>query len=289
MNLCLPDSWTGWLLTLILAGNGAVIAQENTVLTGPPRPEPAEVFSEADEEVVTDRDSFTPATTVVSRGRTVLEWSYSFIDNPTGADTHSFPEILTRIGITERMEVCLGWNYEIGGGGFVSNVGSPDEEELPGGEKIEEGDFLYGLKVLLTQQNDWLPQSALIIQANTPTTGPENATQLTTGYVFGWTFPNKWVLDSSLRYSPASEEGDHFNQWAPSIVLKVPVGEKWKAHVEYFGIFSDDRENEQCSQYFSPGIHYLLTRDFEIGLRTGWGLGQDSADFFSNIGAGVQF
>lgn len=279
---------TRWLVLLLLVGGGTVTAQEYEPAGLPSLREPGEVFGEA-EEIETDRDSFTPATTVVGRGQVLLESSYSFIDNRESADSHSFPELLTRVGIMENVELRLGWNYEIGGGGSVSSTGSPGEEEPLGDGKEEEGNILYGLKVLLTEQDRWLPQSALIVQANTPTAGPETNTQFTTGYVFGWTLPNQWVLDASLRYAAASEEGDHFHLWAPSVVVKVPVGERWKAHVEYFGSFTDQRENERGSQYFSPGIHYLVTRDFEVGVRMGWGLNQDSANFFSNIGAGVQF
>jgi hypothetical protein len=284
---------TTWLMLVLLAGGGTVAAQENEPLEFPALREPDEVFDEEldeDDEIETDRDSFTPATTVAGRGRLLVESSYSFIENRVGANSHSFPELLTRYGVSETVELRLGGNYEVGGGGSVSGTGSPVEEEEPFGEgKEEEANILYGLKVALTEQDRWLPQSALIVQANTPTAGPETATQFSTGYVFGWTLPNRWVLDSSLRYSADSEEGDHFNLWAPSVVVKVPVGERWKAHVEYFGIFTEQREDERGSQYFSPGIHYLVTRDFEVGIRTGWGLNQDSANFFSNVGAGVRF
>jgi hypothetical protein len=85
------------------------------------------------------------------------------------------------------------------------------------------------------------------------------------------------------------EERDHFNIWAPSVVLKVPVAERWSAHVEYFGMFADGRADGQNPQYFSPGLHYLITPHFEIGTRIGWGLNQDAASFFTNVGAGILF
>jgi len=82
---------------------------------------PLEFAGEADEpdEIETDRDSFTPATTNVASGRVLLESAYSFIENRRTANDHSFPEIVTRIGITDRIELRLGWNYEAGGGGSV--------------------------------------------------------------------------------------------------------------------------------------------------------------------------
>lgn len=107
--------------------------------------------------------------------------------------------------------------------------------------------------------------------------------------MFGWTFFDDWVLDSSLRYIATTEEGDHFNQWTPSVVLKVPVCERWNIHGEYFGIFTDGRDDESSGQYLSPGIHYLVCPDCEVGVRCGWGLNDDAAASFTNVGIGLRF
>lgn len=276
-----------WFAIPLLTATGIAMAQEGEPTGGPTLREPGEVFREREEEIETDRDSFTPATTVVAPRRVLVESSYSFTDYREGVDSHSFPELLARIGIIENVEFRIGWNYEIAGIDAVNPSGLPG----PAVGEEEEGTLLYGLKVSLTEQDRWLPQSAFIVQAFTPTAGPDTVTQFTGAYVFGWTLPQKWKLDSSLRYAAATEEAeeDHFNVWSPSVVLKIPVSEKWNAHVEYFGVFTDQRENERAAQYFSPGVHYLITPDIEIGVRLGWGLNRDSANFFSNLGAGVQF
>lgn len=241
-----------------------------------------------DGHLETDRDSFTPATSLVGRQRSMIEMSHSYIDNRSAADSHSFPELLVRYGVTERFELRLGANYEAGGGGSVSGSdASGEEEELPG--LVEEARILYGVKTQLTNQRGWLPQSATILQAATPTAGPETATQFTAAYVAGWTLPNDWMFDAAIRYGASSEEDDHFNQWAPSVVLKVPVHERWNAHVEYFGIFTQNRADELQIQYLSPGLHYLITPDCEIGFRVGWGVSDDAANLFSNLGLGVRF
>ncbi len=240
-----------------------------------------------DDELETDRDSFTPATSTVATGRLLFESSYSFIDNQRTDSTHSFPEILTRTGLTERIELRLGWNYEVGGGGSVSGGGSGGLLEEPGSNT--ESQMLYGFKVALTEQDTWIPKSACIIQGTTPTSGPETASDFQLGYVFGWKIFEDWQLDSSLRYVATKEEDDHFNDWAPSVVLKVPVAERWNVHGEYFGIFNDGRAESRAHQYFSPGIHYLISPDFEVGVRVGWGLNGDAANSFTNVGFGLRF
>ena len=240
-----------------------------------------------DDELETDRDSFTPATSTVGTGRFLFESSYSFIDNRSTDSTHSFPEILTRTGLTERIELRLGWNYEVGGGGTVSGGDSGGLLEEPGSNK--ESQMLYGFKVALTEQDTWIPKSACIVQGTTPTSGPETASDFQLGYVFGWKIFDDWQLDSSLRYVATKEEGDHFNDWAPSVVLKVPVAEQWNLHAEYFGLFTDGRAESRAPQYFSPGIHYLISPDFEVGVRVGWGLNDDAANSFTNVGFGLRF
>src|SRR5262249_29873261 len=55
-----------------------------------------------EDEIETDRDSFTPAISTAGRGRLIVESAYSFLDNRHVPETHSFPELLLRYGVMER-------------------------------------------------------------------------------------------------------------------------------------------------------------------------------------------
>ncbi|HEX5106767.1 MAG TPA: transporter [Pirellulaceae bacterium] len=243
---------------------------------------------EEEDEIETDRDSFTPATTTTPWGCMIVESAYSFIDNKNVPETHSFPELLLRYGATDWLELRLGWNFEIGGASNPISGSVPDDfESEPGIE--EEHRLLYGLKAWLTGQDGWRPQSVVILQGFTPTGGESNNTEMSATYAFGWTLAKRWVWDTGLRFSTAGETDDDFNVWAPSTVLKFPLGERWKAHVEYFEIFTDGREIETVQHYFSPGAHYLVTPNLEVGARFGWGLNEQAANFFSNVGFGWRY
>lgn len=273
----------------VLDRSGSAVATLEA-LTGERATDPA---PEGD-EIETDRDSFTPATSVTGRGRLVTETSYSFLDNRGIKETHSLPELLLRYGVTDRLEVRLGWNYEVGGAGNeAAGVGAADEELAPTRARlVREHTLLYGWKFLVSRRDGWVPQSALIVQGFTPTgggAGATTATQLVTTYAAGWRLPNRWKLDGAIRYGTASEDGDRYNQWAPSVVVRVPVGEAWAAHAEYFGLVTTGRERNATRHYFSPGLHYLVTPDLEVGFRLGWGLNDQSARFFSNVGLGCRF
>jgi hypothetical protein len=323
--------WSVLALTAILADGGRLLAQfpssgaapvaRLSALAGQPRPgeavpapdrrvspvqaleamtgeRPAEAGREGEgeeepDEIETDRDSFTPATTTAGRGRLIAEYAYSFIDNRGIKETHSVPELILRYGVTERVELRLGWNYEVGGAGNeTSGSGVSDEDATSRTGVIREYTLAYGAKVGVTKQRRWLPQSAFIVQGFTPTggsAGASTATQLVATYVAGWVFPNRWKFDAAIRYGTASEEGDHFHAWGPSAVVKVPFGEKWAGHVEYFGLFTSGKAQNFTKHFVSPGLHYLVTPNFEVGFRLGWGLNDRSARFFSNVGVGWRF
>jgi hypothetical protein len=306
--------WQGVAICLFLLASGGRGLSQEAPRPGPapageparsengeaPEPEEPEEPEEEEEDpwedpIETDRDSFTPSTRPVGQGRLVMESAYSFIDNRVGAETHSFPELLFRFGMTDRLELRLGWNYEIGGGGNSvagSTEGSDGLEDLlglEGGGVEEESRVFYGFKAQVTDQYTLLPVSSVIVQGFTPTSGEANDSQVVATYVFGWELPGRSKLDAAMRYGTGSEEEDHFNVWAPSVVWKVPVGRRIDVHAEYFGLFSQGKEQDFVQHFVSPGVHVLLTPDVEVGVRVGWGLNEQTPRFFSNVGLGVRF
>ncbi len=247
------------------------------------------VRAQEEEEIETDRDSFTPAITVVGEGKFMTEAAYSFIDNRNVDETHSLPELLLRYGITKNVELRFGANYDVGGEASTISGGGSHSAHGSGSDLHEASNVNYGLKAFLHEQEGLRPASSVILAGITPTTGSETATSFRGTYALGWDTESGVALHSSLRYGYGSEENDHFNNWAPSVVLKAPLCEKWNVHAEYFGIFSEGKEEIQNTQYFSPGIHYLINPNLEVGVRTGWGLNDTTANFFSNVGFGWVF
>ena len=55
------------------------------------------------------------------------------------------------------------------------------------------------------------------------------------------TMPNRWRIDSALAFTTDSDNGNRFEVWAPSTVLRVLIGEQFQVHAEYFGQFSESR------------------------------------------------
>jgi hypothetical protein len=268
----------------------------------PENGERAEPESPFKDRIETDRDAFTPTVKTAGRGRLIVESAYSFIDNRRTADTHSFPEFLLRYGVSERLELRLGWNYEVGGSGNdISGAGRSDaffrgpRLEEPGGAPVEGSELerdsrvTYGLKAGVTEQDGWLPESALILFGQTPTSGQVSTTTGGVVYVFGWEMPGEWRFDVGNRYYSAIEEEDRFYVWAPSAVVRVPLDERCTVHAEYFGLVSHQKAEPFRNHYVSFGGSYLVTPDLEVGMRGGWGLNEDAARGFINAGFGWRY
>ena len=85
--------------------------------------------------------------------------------------------------------------------------------------------------------------------------------------------PGDWKLDSAIRFGADSEGHDRFEESSPSVVLRKSLSERWNVPAEYFGHFSQNKEHEFVHHIFSPGLHYLITPNVELGVRVGWGLG----------------
>jgi len=234
-----------------------------------------------EDEIETDRDAFTRSPRIVAPGRVVLEGSYLFLDQDAEYDGHAYPDLLVRYGACDRLELRLGWTYESAKYHHLAH---------PNAEKVEEGFAIYGAKVFLTEACCWVPDSSLIVSGYTPTNGESNDTDFSLEYAYGWELGERWELEGGLRWFSLAEEEDHFSEFAPSVVLKAPLlTERLMAHVEYFCLLTDGREEEYQQHYVGPGAHFLITPNVEIGARVFWGVSEDSAEFVCNTGMGVRF
>lgn len=247
-------------------------------------------------ELNTDRDAFTPSTFCVDAGHFLTEVSHVYIENRSGRPTNSYPELLVRRGITDRLEWRFGANYAVNSQGSVVTSVEAGEVDEPG-RTSHESSVLYGLKASLSDQNGLIPQSCFIMEGDTPIKAEHYGTVPIATAVAGWelpiSFPSRerlpWRLDTALRYSYVEGKEAWFSRWGPSAVLRMPVTNRFETHAEWFGTFSDGLARNTSRPFFSPGFHYVLTQRFEIGLRVGWGLTRDAANFFSDAGCALKY
>ena len=235
-----------------------------------------------------DRDAFTPSAYCVDPGRGLVEGSYVFIDNLAGFPTNNYPELLVRHGVTKWWEWRFGVNYGVGTqGNVVTSV--EVGEGTPDGRTLYEASILYGFKAAISEQDDWLPDSCFIMEAATPTAGDVFGTVPVATLVAGWDLGADWRLDSAIRYAYSEGHDEWFSRWTPSVVLRVPLTERIEVHAEWFGSYTQGLTYDTQRPFFSPGTHYELADNVEIGLRVGWGLSKEAAPFFSDAGIAIRY
>ena len=231
----------------------------------------------------TDRDAFTPSTKTIAPGTLLSEGSYVYIDNRSGLPTNNVPEYLLRIGGTDWLEWRFGVNYSVNSAGnIVTSV--EVGERRPFDESLYEANVLYGFKADVSDQEGFVPESCFIMEAGTPTSGDLWGTIPVATAVAGWELPWGARLDGALRYSYAQGHTRWFSRWSPSVVIRQPITERLEIHAEWFETVTQGLRKDNVRPFFSPGTHYLLTENIEIGLRVGWGLNHVAAEFFSDTG-----
>jgi hypothetical protein len=233
----------------------------------------------------TDRDAFTPSTHTVDPGTVLSEGSYVFIDNPVGLPTNNYPELLVRVGGNDWFEWRFGVNYGVGSQGNIVTSVEVGEGPLKR-RSLYESSVLYGFKADVSDQDGLLPESCFIMEGSTPTYGEAFGTVPVATYVAGYELPAGWRLDTAIRYAYSEGVVNWFDRWTPSVVLRVPLTDRWEVHAEYFDTFTKRNVIDVNRAFFSPGTHYMLTKNFEIGLRVGWGVTEAAAPFFSDAGCG---
>lgn len=247
-----------------------------------------------EERIETERHDFTQSAVTVGQGVMQVEGGYSFFykDNDEEIEnSHTFPEMLFRVGLSEDIEFRIRWNYV-----WIF----ADEEEA----RIGSEDLRYGLKLQITRQpcNRLIPTSALEVRGSAPTGG----NPFTTGRVeFSIDYIYQWQLAEGITFAGSTGMGtdgfgdfgllpdepteERFNAFSQSAVLGLELSESNTLYAEWFGIFSDGLEDEFSTSIFNIGVDHYVSDNFVLDIRFGVGITSDSDDFFTGIGGGYRF
>ncbi len=245
-----------------------------------------------EERIETDRHDFTQSATTVGRGVSQIEMGYSYFyrDNADEIEqTHTTPEMMLRVGLTDDVEFRVRWDYTWQ---FVD-----EGESIDGAE-----DLRWSFKLATTEQDCWIPESALEIRFTVPTGG----SALTTKRVeFGLDYIYDWKLSDVCRVYgssglatnalddvglvPDEPAAERFVVWSQSAAVGLELNEKMTMYNEVYGLFSHALVDEYRIVVYNIGVDYYVTDDLVLDLRVGMGLTPDSDDFFTGVGGGYRF
>lgn len=245
--------------------------------------------ADRDDLIETDRNAFTISPRTVARNQRVLESTYTYIGVGSAGSKYSFPEGMLRLGLTDRLEARIGYNFETG------SMKQASEGDIVNGFGIDaEQQGFYGFKYQVTRLSEkyrLLPESVIIVQGHTPIASIPGPTQIRCGTAWGWELPNGWQFSQSMRFGTDREEGDNYTIWAPSSALKIPLtpSRRWFTQLEYYSVMSASKAVDFSMQFIDTGLHYLPTPDLEIGAMIGFGLNDQSRGVILNVGFGYRF
>lgn len=237
------------------------------------------------EPLVTDRPDFTNSAATVGLGLTQIEegYTYSYNANGVGSTTsHSFPETLVRMGVlAEWFEARLGWNYSAAANTEFGAGKSDDSGSEP---------LYLGVKLALAGQEDFLPETGLVVQTSVPT-GPTNVSGDETlpgvAWLYGWDL-NDWISLGGMSQGNRaldSQTSKPYFEYSQSWSVGYDLSEQLGAYTEWYVIAPDGADFDPCQNYFDAGFTYLLSDNLQLDIRYGVGLNEGADDYFA--GAGV--
>ncbi|MHC4325160.1 MAG: transporter [Planctomycetota bacterium] len=240
-------------------------------------------------ELVTDRPDQTESSTTVPYESIQIEtgWTHSE-KNDDDIETDVFPETLLRYGIAEKLElrfIYVGYVWER----TVSDqAGAQDSEGS--------GDIAAGFKLKLWDEEDWLPEAAIMSHVSIPAgKAPFSSERFDPDYrlAFSHTLSDRISLAYNLGQIWISEEDadgdlDTKSDFQYTAALGIGLNEKLGGFVEFFGDIPTGG-SEGPANYFDGGFTYLAANNLQLDVSSGIGLSDSADDWFLSAGLSIRF
>jgi hypothetical protein len=253
-----------------------------------------------DGPINTDRPTFTPANTVVPRGRLQFESGWTFSGEKTAqtrAYIYDFPELAMRYGLTKRVEFRMFW---------LGQTWSQQQARRHGPWRSVNGpsDMQVGFKWQLfpgDEKRKWIPTTALITAIYAPTGGTSpyssETVQPHVNLIYGWSLTKKLTLSGSTGYLGIREQAvpyslprsDNFQLYHQSIVAFFTPADRTTLFYEWYIFTYTHAPDNRPQNYMDGGLIYRLTPNMQVDIRAGFGLSGRPDDFFAGTGFSVRF
>jgi hypothetical protein len=261
---------------------------------------PLSQADDPDGQINTDRPTFTPANTVVPKGRLQFESGFTFDyqqTRTTRSPAYDFPELAMRVGIAKRVEFRTFWLGQTYSQILSRSGGRPTQLNGP-------SDMEIGFKWQLLEGNKdalWIPTTALITSVYAPTGGTspfssENVDPYI-NLIYGWTPNEKLTIAGSTGYLERREHfaprpsrrSDSFERYHQSLVAFYSVGERTTLFYEWYILMPTGAPENRVMSYMDGGVLYHPTPNTQVDLRVGFGLNGNPEEIFTGAGFSVRF
>ena len=221
-----------------------------------------------------------------ARGRVLIEGGYAYVTDSAGpyrASEHVVPDLLLRVGVTERLEVRVGWPG-------VSII----DERGPLGDSSDTRalDPNVGLMWDLFAQDGWVPQAAVLASLPITLAGERfsmNSIQPLSGLLYQWRLTDALTLGGESSVAFFRDQGDHYLQWQQAADLDYLLTERVGVFAQWQMLADDGSAQDLTRQMLSGGLSWLCTDRLQITWRIGAGLNDAAPDLLTDIRFGYLF
>jgi hypothetical protein len=238
------------------------------------------VAGSAEEPLVTDRPDFTESSSAVGSGVVQLESGLTYADFRGGFDITTFPEILARWGVHEKLELRFllpTYAWESGSGsdasGFLSSgVGLKYQFAEGNGSGIIGG-----------------MEAALIAMTTVPTGTADFASSDWQPFAVlsaSWELSPDLGIGANLGIARPAGDGTRFTTLWASVALGVALSDATSVFVEVYG-FNREEERGPNTATLQTGLTYLFSPNLQADVRIARRLTDQGPDLL--IGAGLSW
>jgi hypothetical protein len=232
------------------------------------------------EPPVKENLGLTERITAVARGRVRIEGGYIFTYDQVrdvSAVQHALPDLLLRIGLTDRLELRVGWP------GYRSVDYSDGWERLSYDEALDPN---VGFMFDLWQQRGWLPQTA--VQAAVPISLEGNplvfdSLQPVAQLLYLWSLGDRWSVGGTSGMAIFEDFGDRYGQFQQSFDVDYVLSDRLGTFVQWTVLVDHCSVDDGSQHLLSGGLTFLWTERFQSTLETGVGLNERAPDFLAGI------
>jgi hypothetical protein len=232
-----------------------------------------------------DRPHLPESSSTVGLGWAVLEAGYTYNTSGGFFPLHSFPEAVLRVGMfADWFELRIG-----------QNLASQTTTDSFGVRSTNTGaeDLQLGVKLALTEQQQCLPESALILQMTVPTGSKAfTANRVLPGihYDCTWEVIQDLLSVETVIFADGAvdDHGHTFTMLGHGVTAAYDVTKKLEAFVELDSFYAAG-DSAPPQHYFVAGLVYFITPNCEIDCRAGVGLNEHADGYLIGSGFAIRY
>ncbi|WP_081820697.1 transporter [Sediminibacter sp. Hel_I_10] len=230
--------------------------------------------------LITDRPDVTESPSTVAAGILQVETGAlyeSYKQDVVKQEAFTFNTTLLRLGISENLELRLGWDFVEG----QSRINGNKLDDVSSGFNP----LLVGAKINIVKEKGLLPEIGALVHLHLPFTASRDYKPETTGVDFIFSFAHTLNKKSNLSYNLGAQWQNDSPEAAYTYSLSYGYALLGDLGM-YAEVYGNLPENNKANHLWDVGMTYLISKDVQVDATVGSSIteGQDML-----LSAGVSF